>query len=274
MAPDTPTDPMQAAETSPGGHAWHSPRYVRQWMADKEGQAEVRRAQFDLLADCLPYAQEATIHILDIGAGWGPLSSHLLARFPASRVTLLDYSEAMLAEARVRLAADTGRTRYLVGDLTRPGALDEALQATGTRFDAVVASCCFHNIDPADRVRTLYREIRAVVAPGGCFLNLDTVGTDAPILRGVTHRGRVERLRRRRLTQTGTLPSFVDTARELDGHRQGRYEGSHGPLPEHRSLWDHLSWLQQAGFDEVEGFWRQDDMTLIGGYVAGPEATP
>jgi SAM-dependent methyltransferase len=173
----------------------------------------------------------------------------------------------MLAEARARLGPYAERVQYVECDLTAPGAL-AALGFAARPFDVIVASCCFHNIDPAERVWALYREIRMALSPGGCFLNLDTVGTDEPILRHVTWRMRVEGERRRVLAETGRLPSAAEVEAELAAHRRDRYEGSHGPLPERRSLADHLARLQEAGFDAVECFWREESSTLIGGYLA------
>ena len=251
------TDPA----TSPGGHDWHSPAYVREWIEGKEAQAG-RPAEFERLADCIPHRREAPVRILDVGAGWGPLTIHLLDLFPAARATLLDYSEAMLAEARTRLAGHADRADYLVGDLNRAGAFAAAVDLAGAPFDAVVASCCFHNIEPAERVPELYREVRAAVAPGGCFLNLDTVGTNGPLLRDVFHRARVERLRRRRSRETGLMPSSEAAEAALRARRDNHE-------PSTRSVAAHLEWLTAAGFDAVECFWRDGGTALVGGYVAG-----
>ena len=170
----------------------------------------------------------------------------------------------MLAEARARLG---DRADYLVGDLNRPGAFAGAVDRAGAPFDAVVASCCFHNVEPAERVPALYREIRPAVAPGGCFLNLDTVGTDGPLLRDAFHRARVERLRRRRLQRDRPMPS-TDEAEAALRARRDNHE------PSSRSVAVHLGWLTAAGFDAVECFWRDGGTALIGGYVAGARPAP
>jgi tRNA (cmo5U34)-methyltransferase len=248
--------------TSTGGHDWQSPAYVREWIEGKEAQVG-RLAEFERLADCIPRRREAPIRILDVGAGWGPLTTCLLDLFPAARVTLLDYSDAMLDQARGRLAGYGDRAGYVVGDLTRPGAFAAASDAAGARFDAVVASCCFHNIEPAARIPELYREVRAVVAPGGCFLNLDSVGTDGPVLGQVFFRARVERLRRRRLTESGLMPSSEAAEAEVCARRDNHE-------PSSRSVAAHLEWLTAAGFDAVECFWRDGGTSLVGGYLAGP----
>jgi len=256
-----------------GSHDWHSAEYVRQWVADNEARGDARRAQFDLLADLLPFPAGAPISILDVGAGWGPVTRHLLTRFPAARATLLDYSAEMLAAARTRLAGYGERIGYVAGDLSQPGAPAAACAAAGGRFDAVVSSSCLHNVRPTERIPALYAELRAVTAAGGGFLNLDMVGTATPLLQGVQQRARIEQWRRRREAETGRLPDYAEAEAEVQAQRR-----RHGGAPAQptfatsggaaRSLLDHLGWLSAAGFDAVECFWRQEGRALIGGYVA------
>jgi SAM-dependent methyltransferase len=270
-------------------HDWHSREYVREWVEDNEARLAERRRSFDLIADFIPHPSEAPIGILDVGAGWGPVTRHLLARFPHAQAVLLDYSEEMFAAARPRLAHLGDRVRYVQGDLSQPGALARAAEVNGGPFDAIVSSSCIHNIWPTERIPALYREIREVTAPGGCFLNLDMVGSASPDLQAVWHRARVEQLRRRRQEETGTLPTYAAAEAELREQRR-RVGGTSGQMPpgalrdgddqpgvgqptfasggRTRSLLDHLTWLQQAGFDAVECFWRQDNRALLGGYVS------
>src|SRR5581483_423931 len=209
-----------------GHHDWHSATYVREWVAENEARLDARLPLFDLLADLIPSPSTGAISILDVGAGWGPVTRHLLARFPAARAVLFDYSEAMLAEAKARLAALDGRVQYVLGDLSQPGCLHAAVAANGGPFTAIVSSSCLHNVRPTERIPALYRELREAVAPGGCFLNLDMVGT-APLLQAVWHRAHIEQARRRRLAETGTLPSFEEIEAELHVRRRGELAAAH-----------------------------------------------
>ena len=285
-----------AATAHRGPHDWQSAAYVRTWVAENEARLGERQKQFDLLADFIPHPAEAAIGILDVGAGWGPVTRHLLARFPAARATLLDYSDLMFAEARPRLERFGDRVRYVLGDLAQAGALDAALEASGGPFDAIVSSSCIHNLRPTERIPALYRELRGATARGGCFLNLDMVGSASPVLQAVWHSARAEQRRRQRLAESGTLPSFAEAEADLLGQRQRWASAAappaaaaetgvrhHGAQPAgqpifatsggmSRSLLDHLTWLREAGFDAVECFWRQDNRALIGGFVAADAA--
>jgi ubiquinone/menaquinone biosynthesis C-methylase UbiE len=269
-----------------GGHDWHDAGYVRRWVEENEARADARRPQFDLLADHIPHPADAALRILDVGAGWGPVTRHLLERFPNASATLLDYSDEMYGEAKPRLAAFGERVRFVLGDLGAPDAFRAALAAASGRFDAIVSSSCIHNVRPTERIPALYREAREATAPGGCFLNLDMVGTASPLIQAATRRVQIERRRRQRYAETGSLPSYAELEAELAAQREGRREQhQHNPADASgapgagaepnartsggsaRTLLDHLTWLRDAGFDGVECFWRQDNRALIGGYV-------
>jgi ubiquinone/menaquinone biosynthesis C-methylase UbiE len=293
----SPAEPGAATPVIGGGaahspHDWHSAEYVRAWIADYDERIASRQAQFDLLADLLPFAEAAPARILDLGAGWGPVTLHLVQRFPAAQVTLLDYSAPMLAQARERLTAAgvAERVAFVQGDLSQPGAVAAALNAAAGPFDAVVSSLCVHNLRPSERIAALYQEVGQVVAPGGAFLNIDHMGMATSAVADAWRRVRVNQLRRERRAQTGTLPSFEEVEAALRVQREARQGGqrvdghgsqqaaNHQPAAtlermtrprdagQSRTLLDHLGWLRDAGFEGVDCFWRQERLALIGGF--------
>ena len=75
---------------------------------------ERSRAFFDLLARVRGHEPR---YVVDLGCGDGALTATLLARGPAARVSGLDSSPAMLAEARRR--AVPGRLSFGLGDITQ-----------------------------------------------------------------------------------------------------------------------------------------------------------
>jgi trans-aconitate methyltransferase len=266
-----------------GGHEWHAAEYVRQWVADNEGRADERRQQFDRLADYIPHAAGAAISVLDLGAGWGPVTRCVLDRFPNARATLLDYSEQMFAVARTNLQSYGDRVRYVLADLSRPGGVAQAVVAAGGPFAAIVSASFSHNLHDDARLKELFRELRAALEPGGGFLNLDNMSTASPLLQSVWQRGRIEQHRRRRQAETGRLPSVEEAEAELQAERRRRFGigGQPSAQPDtqpvaqrrggtSRSVYEHLTWLREAGFDVAECFWRQDQRVLVGAYVEQP----
>lgn len=150
-------------------HDWHSDEYVRDWVVQDAARDPARRP---LLRDMLrgaPFAPDARLKVLDVGAGYGAVTEELLALYPAAEVTLQDYSEPMLGEARRRLAAQAGQLRYVVCDLT-----DAAWPArVGGPFDLAVSAIVLHNLRNDAQIFACYGAIRGLLKPGGWFLDYD-----------------------------------------------------------------------------------------------------
>ena len=173
-----------------------------------------------------------TAHVLDLGGGTGALSAAVLDRLPQVRVTLLDVDAAMLDEARRRLLPFGERVEF------REGSFLDPLPAA----DAVVASLALHHVHDMDVKTDLYRSIRAALAPGGAFLNLDAAITEGP-----------------RLNVLGF---------ELWAARMAEHGIAAGEARDHFAAWsdedryfpldEELAALRRAGFAEVECFWRRN----------------
>ena len=95
--------------------------------------------------------------VLDAGCGSGRVTEHLLERLPNGSVVALDASEAMLAEARRRLARFGDRVEYVRADLQERLPIDQPV-------DAILSTATFHWI--RDHAR-LFRNLAAVLKPGG-----------------------------------------------------------------------------------------------------------
>jgi trans-aconitate methyltransferase len=150
-------------------HDWHSTDYVAEWIAHDVARDPVRRPRLRDMLAAAPFARDAPLAVIDIGAGYGAVTEELLQLFPAAEITLQDYSEPMLAEARRRLAAHAGQLRYVVGDLTDPAWPG----AVGGPFDLAVSAIALHNLRDEAKIFACYRAIHDLLRPGGWFLNYD-----------------------------------------------------------------------------------------------------
>lgn len=121
------------------------------------------------MAHSLPYERDAKIAILDVGAGYGALTSFLLSEFPNAQAVCHDGSAEMLALGRKRMAKLKGRVKFVQSDLSKAGWSRKITEP----FDAVVSSIAIHNVREHETIRAIYTEIFSIVKPGGCFLNLD-----------------------------------------------------------------------------------------------------
>jgi tRNA (cmo5U34)-methyltransferase len=193
----------------------------------------------EVLAALVP----ANAHILDLGGGTGALSSAVLRGLPGARVTVLDVDPDMLAEARRRLAGFGDRVSFHQGSFLDP--LPHA--------DAAVASLALHHVHDLEIKTELYRAIRVALSPGGVLLNLDAA---------VTEGARLNRLVFDRWAQRMGDHGIGDA--EARGHFAAwAEEDRYFPLDAE------LAALRDAGFDEVECFWRRGASAVTCALSAG-----
>ncbi len=154
-----------------GLHDWSSKEYVRDWATRQDRYEEERQPQFQMIADGIPFARDAAIEILDVGAGYGALTQFLLEQFPNATALCQDGSEEMAKLGRGRMAKWKGRFEYVIADFSKPG----WSRAIHGNFDAVVSTIAIHNVRVPGIIEAIYKEVFELLKPGGCFLNLDLV---------------------------------------------------------------------------------------------------
>jgi tRNA (cmo5U34)-methyltransferase len=181
----------------------------------------------ELLAALAP----ADGHVLDLGGGTGALSFAVLDGLPGVRLTVLDVDPEMLGVARRRLAGFGDRVAFQEGSFMDP------LPAA----DAVVASLALHHVDDLQTKTALYRAIHEALSPGGVLLNLDAAVTEDSRLSALVFDRMAARMADHGISEPEARGHFAVWADE------DRY------FP----LEAELAALRDAGFDEVECFWRR-----------------
>jgi trans-aconitate methyltransferase len=196
--------------------------------------------------------------LLDLAGGTGTISLRALARFPHADVTLVDQDPVLLAIASASLA---GRAVLGTADLRTPDW--QAGLPTGG-FDAVLTATALHWL-PADRLTTLYAEVRTLLRPGGILVNADHMPDDA--LPGLTKRLTAHAdARRTARWAAGAALSWSDWWQRVAAdpvlaapaqRRREIYPDGHTDSAEFLPTagW-HLDALRAAGFTEVGTVWR------------------
>jgi tRNA (cmo5U34)-methyltransferase len=164
--------------------------------------------------------------LLDLGTGDGRLLALLLANRPAARAVGVDFSPVMLDAARARLGGDE-RVELVEHDLGQP------LPALG-RFDAVVSSFAIHHLED-QRKRALYGEAFELLEPGGVFANFEHVASPT-----------------RRLH----LAFFEAIGEPIENE---------DPSDRTLDVETQLGWLREAGFHDVDCYWKWLEMALLVG---------
>jgi tRNA (cmo5U34)-methyltransferase len=163
---------MSTSETSSdpaGHHDWHSVEYVDDWITKDYTRDDERRPVLRRVAQLLPLPRDRAVRVLDIGGGYGMLSREVLDEWPDATVVLHDFSAPMFDQARRRLADVGDRLAFHHGDL-RDASWTEGLTVP---FDAVVSALAVHNVRDPAVIRRLQRDVFALLAPGGAFLDVD-----------------------------------------------------------------------------------------------------
>jgi ubiquinone/menaquinone biosynthesis C-methylase UbiE len=150
-------------------HDWHSTNYVAEWIVRDAARDPERRPLLRQMLSLAPFPRDAELDVLDVGAGYGVVSEEVLQAFPAARITLQDYSQPMLAQARQWLADHSNRLRYILCDLTDPS----WPQQVGGPFDLAVSASALHNLRDNEKIFASYRAIHDLLRPGGYFVNCD-----------------------------------------------------------------------------------------------------
>jgi tRNA (cmo5U34)-methyltransferase len=168
----------------------------------------------------------------------------------------------MVAHAVERLRKYGERVKILKADLA-VRSWSEVLNSSAlskATFNAVVSAIAIHHLTD-ERKRELDREVFQMLAGGGIFLNNDVVAT-APALKSGFEALNLEAIQQQERLQRGTTRPIEEI--QADMREQLRLAGG-----EHHSriapLIDQLAWLNEAGFQSVDCYWRYLDLAIIGG---------
>jgi ubiquinone/menaquinone biosynthesis C-methylase UbiE len=161
--------PSEAKTFRPFPHDWQSADYVAGWIDHDVARDPERRPLLRRMLSSVSFPTDAELDVLDVGAGYGVVTQEVLAAFPKARVTLQDYSPAMLDQARRRLADHADRLSYVLADLMDP-AWPEQVRGP---FDLAVSAIALHNLGSREKIFACYPAIYGLLAPGGFLLNCD-----------------------------------------------------------------------------------------------------
>jgi ubiquinone/menaquinone biosynthesis C-methylase UbiE len=196
--------------------------------------------RYDELVTCIVdlLRDRAPATILDIGAGVGEMTSLVLDALPRSRVTALDASPVMAAEARDRLQAYGDRVTVLQAGV---------LQYTPPRpFEAVFSNLVLHNV-PFPEKRELLHSIQEWLARDGIFVWGDLIRHPDP------------QLQQRLVTERREFALAQGCPEDLVSWNFRKEAREDYPFTTDRAA----AALERAGFATVELVWAHDTFAVF-----------
>src|SRR4051794_36323489 len=162
------------------GHHWTEPDRVDEYVQRNDEAPDERAEGYQVMLSVIPFNQDASFRVLDMGSGTGTLAAIVLDAFPKAEAVGFELSEPMMNYGVKRMARFGERFRYHVGDFA-DGTLPADMPG---KFDIVVAARSIHHL-PGESKATLYKAIYDLLNPGGAFFNVDQVGADDDYLKSL-----------------------------------------------------------------------------------------
>lgn len=182
---------------------------------------------FRTAQELVPFAPATSIDVLDLGAGTGLFSKHILEKYPSAQFVLYDLADKMLAVAKERFRAHPQQFEFVVGDY-------RTLQVS-REFDLVVSSLSIHHLSN-DEKQSLFRAIYGVLRKPGIFINIDQIRGETAYLRDLYWNHWLAQVRREE-------PAEKRIQESID--RRTTYDRD-------ALMGDQLRWLAEAGFVNVD----------------------
>lgn len=230
---------------------WQDTQVAVEFLAGMRGAFPLAGEQMDVLLRVCQTAVPDVRHFLDLGCGDGVMARVLRTRYPDAHAVLLDFSDAMLDAARRTFDGDTNVT-FVCADYSTP----DWVNHVSAPFDLIVSGYSIHH-QPDARKQGVYRELLALLRPGGLFLNLEHVASQAQwgeVLFDDLFIDSLLQYEQRR----GSGKTRDDVAREF-------HERPHKDANILAPVDVQCGWLREVGYTSVDCFFKIFEMALFGG---------
>ena len=233
---------------------WKNDWVVRRFLDGVRGGIPYANDQLEVMLRLLEEYERPIEKFLDLGSGSGLLAIAILTRHPDARATLVDFSEPMMEAARDLLGEDTTLPGFVLADLNSPDWVKEI--AEDGPYDAIVSGFTIHHLTN-ERKSALYGELIPLLNPGAMFINVEHVASASAWVESVWNTAMIDSLADYHERQrTGQSRIMIAREYELRPDRDANLLAS---------VETQLTWLRQAGFSDVDCFFKYFELAVIGG---------
>jgi len=194
----------------------------------------------DCLVSCIPFKEDMSLKILDLGCGTGNISKKVKERYPEAQITCVDMAENMLKIAKNKLSNYSGIS-YILSDFRDLDMDDD--------YHVVISSLALHHLETdADKI-AFYQKIYDALVPGGVFYNADNVLGPSKYLQDLYLKKWKE---------------FMNKNLSLE-EIENKWIPLHHAEDRPAKIMQHTEWLKEAGFKQVEVVWKYYNYGVYGG---------
>jgi tRNA (cmo5U34)-methyltransferase len=235
--------------------------YQQSWQGRERAQKYEQRANLvlpkrqeilSLMVQLIPFERDEPLRVLDLGTGTGVPAQRVLQDFPRVSVICVDKSAEMMEIGCAKLAEYGDRVRFVQADLEDP-AWSSGLPG---KFDAIMSALAFNLLTDRAKQR-LFAQCYEMLEPHGCLVFSDRLrAADEAIDRFYLDQWMnfIVRQTKEVLGKEVTLETVTARQRSLD----------EAAGVKSATLEDILSWLKQAGFAQVECYWKYFQWAVFG----------
>jgi tRNA (cmo5U34)-methyltransferase len=182
---------------------------------------------FETAVHIIPFPADRPIRVLDLGAGTGLFSQHVLDAYPRAEFVLVDVADKMLEAARERFRNQAGQFRFEISDYRELNRRQE--------YDLVISSLSIHHLMDTEK-HSLFQSIFNVLQATGVFINVDQIRGETETLRRLYWNRWMSHVR-----QSGATEEQIQSSIS----RRTKYDKD-------ALLTDQITWLKEAGFTTVD----------------------
>jgi len=193
------------------------------------------------LISSIPFENSRAIKVLDIGCGTGNISKAVKERYPHAHIICFDLAESMIEMTRYKLSK-YDNIEYHVADVREFEFEND--------YDVVISSLVLHHLETDEEKLSIYSRIYNSLKAGGVFYNADTV------------LGSNEYLNKVNMSHWKKFMLKTTPLSEIEEKWIPRYYEEDHPAP----LLDHVDWLREIGFKDVDVTWKYVQGAVYGGY--------
>jgi tRNA (cmo5U34)-methyltransferase len=235
--------------------------YQQSWQGQERAQKYEQRADLvlpkrqemlSLIVQLIPFGRDEPLQVLDLGTGTGVPAQRVLQDFPKANIICVDKSSEMMEIGCAKLAEYGDRARFVQADLENP-AWNDGLP---DKFDAIVSALAFNLLTDGAKQR-LFARCYEMLEPRGCLVFSDRLrAADETVDRFYLDQWMsfIVRQTKEVLDKEVTLETVTARQRSLD----------EAAGVKSATLEDILTWLKQAGFAQVECYWKYFQWAVFG----------